>query len=111
MQLKLPFIAISVCCFLLAACSKKHQPQKDTGLLSASDSIAARPAVKKIFKAPVNKRPVATVLTVNDKGAKKSIDGRLYYDLKGYRYWRNYDDGKYYLFNSTMFNDPAFKPH
>lgn len=111
MQMKFPVVSIFICVMLLAACSKKHQPQTEIPTVSLGDSVAVKPVVKKTYKAPVNKRPVATVLTVNDKGAKKSVDGRLYYDLKGYRYWRNYDDGKYYLFNSTMFNDPAFKPH
>jgi hypothetical protein len=48
---------------------------------------------------------------VNDKAAKKNIDGRLYYDLGGHRYWRNYDDGKYYLFNKNMYGNKAFIPH
>ena len=43
--------------------------------------------------------------------AKKNIDGRLYYDVEGRRYWRNYNDGKYYLFNKSMYSDSAFKPH
>ncbi len=109
MPIKFSVIVFCCLCLLLAACSKKHHPQ--TEVVTIGDSVTARPAAKKTLKAPVNKRPVASVLTVNDRGAKKSVDGRLYYDLKGYRYWRNYDDGKYYLFNSSMSTDPAFKPH
>ena len=55
--------------------------------------------------------PVPKVITVDDKAAKKTPDGRMYYDLDGRRYWRNYDDGKYYLFNKSMYSNPAFKPH
>ncbi|HQV44131.1 MAG TPA: hypothetical protein PLA89_02195 [Ferruginibacter sp.] len=42
--------------------------------------------------------------------AKKSADGRLYYDLEGKRYWKNYKNGKYYLFNKKMYGNPEFKP-
>ena len=49
------------------------------------------------------------VIVVNDSAAHKSVDGRLYYDVMGHRYWRNYKDGKYYLFNKSMYNNPDFK--
>ncbi|MBL0201642.1 MAG: hypothetical protein IPP81_16305 [Chitinophagaceae bacterium] len=49
------------------------------------------------------------VIIVNDKVAKRSVDGRYYYDLEGRRYWRNNRDGKYYLFNKSMFDNPDFK--
>jgi hypothetical protein len=54
---------------------------------------------------------VPKVITVDDRGAKKAVDGRLYYDLEGHRYWRNYKDGKYYIFREGLFDDPDFKPH
>ena len=50
------------------------------------------------------------VIIVNDSFARKSVDGRLYYDVEGHRYWRNKKDGKYYLFNKSMYNNNAFKP-
>ncbi|MDP4286026.1 MAG: hypothetical protein Q8891_16555 [Bacteroidota bacterium] len=50
------------------------------------------------------------VITVNDNVAHKSVDGRYYYDVLGHRYWRNNKDGKYYLFNKSMYKDEAFKP-
>lgn len=50
------------------------------------------------------------VITVNDAAAQKSVDGRLYYDVMNHRYWKNYKDGKYYLFNKTMYKNPDFKP-
>jgi len=88
---------------LITSCSKKHTPQ-------TADAKAATEAPKKPV---VKKTPVAVpkVIVVNDSVAKKNIDGRLYYDLQGHRYWRNYDDGKYYLFNQSMYTDKAFKPH
>ena len=70
-----------------------------------ADSVAAvkRAMVKRITALP-------KVIVVNDKAAKKSVDGRLYYELNGHRYWRNNKDGKYYLFNQSMYTDKAFKP-
>lgn len=86
------------------SCSKKNHPSGTTATKSA-DSTAATKIVKK--------RPLITtvpkVITVNDKVAKRSVDGRYYYDLNGHRYWRNNKDGKYYLFNKSMFDDDAFK--
>lgn len=87
------------------SCSKKNHPSATSAKTTAADSIAAPKIVKK--------RPVTTaipkVITVNDKVAKRSVDGRYYYDLNGHRYWRNNKDGKYYLFNKSMFDDEAFK--
>ena len=54
---------------------------------------------------------IPRVIVVSEAAAKKSVDGRMYYDLEGRRYWRNYDDGKYYLFNKAMYMNKAFKPH
>ena len=71
-----------------------------------SDSLAV---VKRASARRKAKVPLPKVISVNDGAARKSVDGRLYYDVMGHRYWRNYQDGKYYLFNKSMFNDPAFK--
>ncbi len=71
-----------------------------------SDSLAT---VKRAIARRKAKAPLPKVISVNDGAAHKSVDGRLYYDVMGHRYWRNYQDGKYYLFNKLMFNDPAFK--
>lgn len=102
---------------LVTACSKKNQPQgADASTIKVTD-LDKRTAVKKdsvVAKRAVVKRiktPVPQVLTVDDRAAKKTADGRLYYDLEGHRYWRNYTDGRYYLFNKKMYSNPAFKPH
>jgi len=80
------------------SCSRKTLPEPKPVTATAT-------APKKVKK----KMPVAQVITVNDKYAKRSVDGRYYYDLQGKRYWRNNRDGKYYLFNKSMFDDPDFK--
>jgi len=77
------------------SCSKKHLPQ--TG------SAAENKTVKK--------GPWPKTLNLNDRAAKKAVDGRLYFDLEGKRYWKNYKDGKYYLFDQSMYGNPDFKPH
>jgi hypothetical protein len=75
-------------------CSKKHLPGT-AGSASAT----------------VKKGPWPKTLTVDDRAAKKAVDGRLYFDLDGKRYWKNYNDGKYYLFDQSMYGNPAFNPH
>lgn len=95
-------------CLLLAACSRKHQPQAESAA-TATKSENTGTNTRVVKKVPRISLP--KVITVDDRAAKKAVDGRLYYDLEGKRYWRNYDDGKYYLYNKNMYNDPAFKPH
>lgn len=97
-------------------CSKKHSPSKtDTVTITTipgnttpakSDSVV----VKKRNFTPKKKDIIPPSIVVNDKAAKKAVDGRHYYDLLGNRYWKNYKDGKYYLFSQKMYDDPAFKP-
>jgi len=87
----------------LAACSKKTHPSGSPAT-SAEAPVAAKPVKK-----PVIKTAVPKVITVNDAAAKRSLDGRYYYDLEGHRYWRNNRDGKYYLFHKSMFDNPDFK--
>ena len=83
----------------IAGCSKKTHP-------STTKTEETKPAMP-VAKAP--KRAVPKVITVNEKAAKRHIDGRYYYDLDGRRYWRNNRDGKYYLFHKSMFDNPDFK--
>jgi hypothetical protein len=88
---------------ILNSCSRKSHPSS-----SSSTSAEAKKDEPKI----IVKKPKATfpkVISVNDSAASKSVDGRLYYDVMGHRYWKNYKDGKYYLFNKSMYSDPAFK--
>jgi hypothetical protein len=96
------FISVFLTIITINSCSKKNHP-------SPASSTTEKPAETKAVK----KRPLITtvpkVIAVNDKVAKRSVDGRYYYDLNGHRYWRNNKDGKYYLFNKSMFDDEAFK--
>lgn len=95
------FILLSV---ILFSCSKKHIPE-------SAEKTAVKPAEKKPLVIKTKPIPIPTVITVNDAVAKRAPDGRLFYDLQGRRYWRNYDDGKYYLFSRMMSGNKAFKPH
>jgi hypothetical protein len=105
------------------SCSRRHNPEKTTvtssvtTLPSETGSTVVTPkksdsvvVVKKRNFTPKKKDIIPPSIVVNDKAAKKAIDGRLYYDLLGNRYWKNYKDGKYYLFNQKMYDNPAFKP-
>ena len=72
-------------------------------------AIASAPAEKSVEKEKV-KSDFPNVISVNDNAASKSVDGRLFYDVIGHRYWKNYKDGKYYLFDKSMYNNPDFQP-
>ncbi len=90
----------------LFSCSKKVHPVNTGHAVVTNDTTVTK-------KTPVKRKPkeaVPNVITVNDASAHKTVDGRYYYDLQGHRYWRNNKDGKYYLFNKTMYADAAFKP-
>lgn len=87
----------------MISCTRKEHAVSSA---SISRKTETKTVVRKIAKTPTPK-----VITVDDRAAKKTPDGRMYYDLAGKRYWKNYNDGKYYLFNKSMYNDPAFKPH
>jgi hypothetical protein len=93
------FLAVAI----MAGCSKKTNPA--TTAVNTPDSVT----VKTIKRPPTLKTAVPKVIIVNDKVAKRSVDGRYYYDLDGHRYWRNNQDGKYYLFHKSMFDNPDFK--
>ena len=88
---------------IIAGCSKKSHPA--TAAANTPDSVSVKP----VKRPPAIKTAVPKVIIVNDKVAKRSLDGRYYYDLEGHRYWRNNRDGKYYLFNKSMFDNPDFK--
>jgi hypothetical protein len=100
---------------MLFSCHRKTVPSHSTNTTTSNttateskpkegDSSAIKPAT------PKAKPATAKVIVVSDAAAKKTVDGRYYYDLNGKRYWRNNKDGKYYLFNKSMYNNPDFKP-
>jgi hypothetical protein len=108
---------------ILYSCNKKYIPHQNNvpvitvpGTGNSNNSVAkplavTKPVSKTIFRKTVVPVTVPKVIWVDDKAAKKNFDGRLYYDVDGRRYWKNYNDGKYYLFNQAMYSDSAFKPH
>ncbi len=101
---------VVVIIIMLLSCSRKHTPEKTT---AAEEVVVVKPVIKKPKKkvyTPKQKDIIPNAITVNDKVARKSVDGRLYYDLLGNRYWKNYKDGKYYLFSQKMYDNPDFKP-
>lgn len=106
-----------------ASCSRKTLPSRSPEIIynnapaairNESTTIEERPEiiVNEIKKAtPANPASdFPKTIFVDDKAAIKSVDGRLYYDVKGHRYWKNYKDGKYYLYNKSMYNNPDFRP-
>lgn len=104
------FLFIFFITVLLFSCRRKHTPEKvipetSVNIPNKKDSLAIK---KPVFK-PKAKDIIPKFIVVNDSAAKRSVDGRLYYDLLGHRYWKNYKNGKYYLFNQKMYDNPAFK--
>jgi len=110
--MKYPLTLFFSGCILLGGCSKKHIPQTEGATTpAATETAVEKAAAKKATIRKAVKTPVPKIITVDDRAAMKAVDGRLYYDLEGHRYWKNYDDGKYYIFSSKMGGNPAFKPH
>ena len=96
--LLIPVIVIAIS---FTGCSRKIHPAEENKKTGAS--------VEKTDVAPKPKAIFPKVIAVNDSAASKSVDGRLYYDVMGHRYWKNYKNGKYYLFNKSMYSNPDFK--
>lgn len=84
---------------LTASCSNKSTPGRVAKLATTKKSVK------------IKKLTAPEVITVNDKVASEASDGRLYFDFQGHRYWRNFDDGRYYLITVATYKNPAFKPH
>lgn len=128
---KIFVIFIASAAILLSSCGKKTVPTKTATVTPVKTIKVETPAKKEIVKPEKPKADTATVvavteekpapkpadkpdfpkvISVNDDAATKSVDGRLFYDVLGHRYWKNYNDGKYYLFDKSMYNNPDFKP-
>jgi hypothetical protein len=96
---------------VLSACSKRtvtttSTKEKEEKTASTTSSTEATATPK---REPV-KTPTPKFITVNDKIAKRTPEGRMYYDLEGKRYWKNFKDGKYYLYTKGLLENPDFKP-
>lgn len=106
------YIFIFISASTLFSCSKKIHPvipETPAVINTVSDTTTA--VAKKVIVKRKIKDPVPKMISVNDAIAKKTVDGRLFYDLDGHRYWRNNKDGKYYLFNKAMYDQAEFKPN
>lgn len=101
-------LLVMICVFTLAisACHKKAIPEVN----STAEAPPKPVTLEKAKLTSKKKEPTPKVITVNDAAAQKTVDGRYFYDLNGKRYWKNFKDGKYYLFNKAMYNNPEFKP-
>lgn len=128
MNKKFLLIIIAFISISLYSCSKKIHPSKTATVIPSKNNTSGevkRPIIvvpptetkkvdsvetpKPVVK-PKPKTEFPKVITVNDEAASKSVDGRLYYDVMGHRYWKNFKDGKYYLFDKSMYSNPDFKP-
>jgi hypothetical protein len=107
MARKLLFIIAFATTLLIYSCGRKSHPAK-TAETHISGGTESHETTKSVVK-PKPTAPIPNVIVVNDDAAHKSVDGRYYYDVMGHRYWRNNKDGKYYLFNKSMYNNPDFK--
>ena len=115
--------AVFLVTITLTSCSKKSHPSKSPSITVISENTVPEvkkntvPEVKKndstvirkVVVKPARKETIPQVIVVNDSAAHKSVDGRYYYDVMGHRYWRNNKDGKYYLFNKSMYKNDDFK--
>src|SRR5258708_35410972 len=103
---RLIFIVTFLMTLLIYSCSRRAHPAK-----TSSESVTKNtdPFRTKAIVKPKTKTVLPQVIVVNDSADHKSVDGRLYYDVMGHRYWRNNKEGKYYLFNKSMYNNPDFK--
>lgn len=113
----LPVSLVFVSALLFQACSRKTAPPPaptttatpTSPTTKAADSVAIVEMKAKMgIKTPV-KTAVPKSIVVSDAAAKKTVDGRYYYDLEGKRYWRSKKDGKYYLYYKGMFENPDFQ--
>jgi len=122
------FSIAAICLMMIvSSCSKRYHPSGSattiTPIHGVSSAKAEKPRVSELItpSETEEKKPVAVVkpktkdedipkvITVNDAAAHKSVDGRYYYDVLGHRYWRNNKDGKYYLFDKSMYTNSDFK--
>ena len=110
MRLILSLTILSV--VLLTSCSRKTVPAETTPVAASTGSATTNTTAPEVMPAPntkavsareysTGKRKVSgstpNVIVVSDAKAKSTLDGKLYYDLGGHRYWKNNKDGKYYL--------------
>jgi len=78
---QLAVIGIAVCLFFIG-CNRKQVPEHITAVKTSNNYTSnSTSAVKKVVVKKATSQAVPKVIAVNDKAAKKSFDGRLYYDI------------------------------
>ncbi|MEO6538637.1 MAG: hypothetical protein ABIT07_10820 [Ferruginibacter sp.] len=110
MKYRILKLSVFVLLVLLYSCHKKIYPEVNetsknnsastTGNTTTLPAKNTTPVSAKVYlkeKAKKGGEAPPTVIVVNDKAAGKTLDGKYYYELNGYRYWKNKKDGKYYL--------------
>ncbi len=115
---KIFLMSACIITLFIFGCSKKTIPEKpkepvqsqQSGQPIPSEGPGTAVVPPKPKPVEIRKTPAPKMISVNDAVAKKAVDGRLYYDLEGKRYWRNKKDGKYYQYYRGMHEDPNFKP-
>ena len=106
--MKIVYYFLIILFFGLVSCSKKVVPES-TKTPAPTETVPKKVRVQAPPKTASTKN-ITKVITVNDAAAKRDVDGRLYYDLDGHRYWKNYRTGKYYLFEKWMYDSKDFQP-
>lgn len=97
------------------SCNRKAIPVKNENTTVSSSPVPVKNAAPISAKEYLKKKAMKgdgsppPVIVVNDKAAGKTIDGKYYYELNGYRYWKNKKDGKYYLNGIFSNNAPKKK--
>lgn len=111
MKLILSILTVGV---ILGACSKKTVPNETVQVYNTTGPLPSKKPdsveVKKSTAVVKPKPAVPKVIMVSDNYAKRTVDGRYYYDARGHRYWKNFKDGKYYLYNKSMYTNEDFRP-
>ena len=110
------FIIFSL--LILQACSRKTAPPPKpnitptigtTTTTTTPDSAAiAEVKAKMGYKTPV-KTAVPKSIVVSDVAAKKTVNGRYYYEMECKLYWRSKKDVKYYIYYKGMFENKDFQ--
>ena len=111
---KILFLLVISSGFMMQSCNRRIVPSRaeETKATEEAKIIegakAAEIKAENTYKPPV-KTTAPKMIVVNDKAAKKTLEGRYYYDLEGKRYWRSKANGKYYLYYKGMFNNKNFQ--
>jgi hypothetical protein len=109
MKMKTSVIVFLMTGIIMASCSKKTIPEEtvkveDSSASSKTNETTVAPSTKAVSakeystgKRKVSGTNTPKYIVVDDRNAKSTADGKLYYDLGGRRYWKSNKDGKYYL--------------